>query len=1026
MNPSRLFIERPVATTVLAVALVAFGLVSFLRLPVNDLPTVDFPTISVTAALPGADPETMANAVATPLERQFATIAGLDSMSSVNSAGSTRITLQFALDRNIDAAAQDVQTAMAQAAGRLPPDMDPPMLRKVNPSDAPILFLAFTSKALPLSQLDEVAETRVAQRLSMLSGVAQVLVFGSQKYAVRVYVDPNALNRRGLSLDRVIASLQAANSNVPSGLLRGKNHTFTVSADGQLENAAGFNNTIIAYQNGAPVFLRDVGHAVDSVENDRIATWFNGERAIVLAVQRQPGANTVAVVDAIRTLLPQLEAQLPGDARIHILFDRSDYIRASIHEVNLTLVLAVLFVTLVILGFLQNWSSTLITALILPTSIFGTFALMDYLGFSLNNLSLMGLILAVGFVVDDAIVVLENITRHIEQGRRPFKAAIDGAREIGFTVLSMTLSLVAVFIPILLMGGMLGRLFREFAVTVGAAVLLSGVISLTLTPMLCSRFLRARHAKGRAFEVFERTFERLRGAYARSLAASLERRGLMLLVSAVAIAFTAVLALLVPKGFIPRQDTGLIFGNTRAAEGVSYDELRAKQIEVTDIVRCNPNVASVMSSAGQGLGGVTGTNIGRIVVRLKPRAQRRDSADDVIAQIRRATAHVSGIQVFLQNPPAINIGSMIGQADFQLVLQGTDTRALYAEADRLEAKLKRLPMLRDVNSDLQLRDPQVQVHIERERAATLGVSPQAIESALYNAYGGRRITTLYTPVDQYSVILELDDQYQRDVNALNALYVPTAAGGVVPLGAVARVGTGVGPISVSHYDQLPAVTLSFNIARGAAVGDAVTQIQKEAGVLPAGVSMTFSGSAKAFQQSMRTLPILLLITIAVIYMILAILYENAWHPVTILTALPLAGFGALLTLLVTGNELNIFSFVGIILLVGLVKKNGIMMVDFAITLQRDQNLSARDAIYQASLIRVRPIMMTTVAAILATLPIALGFGAGAETRRPLGIAVVGGLLFSQILTLYVTPAFYVSMDRLRARLKAKRGEGGSV
>lgn len=1022
MNLSKVFIERPVATTVLVAAIIIFGIVAFRSLPVNDLPNVDFPTIQVTAELQGANPEVMASTVATPLERQFSQIAGVTSMNSVNTTGRTRITLQFSLERQIDAASQDVQTAISQAMRRLPDGIDPPTLRKVNPSDNAILILSLSAKTLPLPQLDEFADSHIAQRLSTVNGVAQVVVFGSQKFAVRVYLDPEALSKRGLGLEKVVSAIQSANSNLPSGVLQGAARNFTVKSSGKLERAKNFNDLIVAYQDGMPVRLSDVGRAEDSIENIKVKSWLNDDRAIILAVYRQPGANTVQVVKDIRKQFPAIEREAPPGVSFSVVNDRSEFIQSSIDEVTFHLLLSMALVVVVILVFLRNITSTLITALILPTSVIGTFAAMYLLGFSLNNLSMMAIILAVGFVVDDAIVVLENITRHMEMGKDRMRAALEGAKEIGFTVLSMTVSLTAVFIPILFMEGMLGRLFREFVVTVGVAVLISGVVSLSMTPMMCSLLLKPSHNHGRAYQFFEKLFDTARDFYGSTLRWTVRHRGLMLIVSVVFLVLTGVIYKMVPQGFIPRQDTGVFFGNTRAPEGVTFAELERRQAQVSAIVQKHPDVEAVTSTAGQGTGGVVGDNVGRVIVRLKSRDERKLGADQIIQELRRSFAGgAQGLQVFMNNPPSINIGGLIGNADYQMVVLGSDLRTLYGPAQELESRLRESNVFRDVSTNLELRNPEIQIEIQRDRAATLGVTPQQIEATLYNAYGGRNISTLYGATDQYNVLLELDPRFQRDINALRSLYVQSSTGRMVPISAVADIRMGVGPVSVSHYGQLPSVVLSFNVAPGVSIGDAVVRAQQIArDTLPSGVSATLAGSAKAFEEAFRTLPILLIITILVIYMVLAILYEHYGHPITILTALPFAGFGALLMLLMFKQELNVFSFVGVILLVGLVKKNGIMMVDFALQLQREKGLPAAEAIVEASVIRFRPIMMTTMAAIFATLPLALGTGTGSEMRQPLGIAVVGGLVFSQLLTLYVTPTFYVSMARLEEWLRRRK------
>ena len=1012
MNVSRVFIERPVASSVLFVSILFFGWLGFRTLPVNDLPNVDFPTITVTASLPGASPVVMANTVALPLEREFSRISGVDEMVSSSTTGNSRITLTFSLQRDIDSAAQDVGTAISQAIRRLPGDMDPPTLRKLNPADAPVLILALAAKNVPMADLDKFADSHISQRFSTVNGVAQVTVFGSQKYAVRVFVDPNALSKRGLGLDKVVSAIQSANSNLPSGALQGNARSYTVRSDGGLERAVDFNPLIIAYKDGKPIRLSDIGRAEDGVENEKIRSWYNGERALILAVFRQPGSNTVEVVQQLRDLLPEIEKEMPAGATLNVVVDRSEFIRESIHDVSFTLVLSIVLVVGVILVFLRNIRATLVTALVLPASVLGTFAVMQMLGFSLNNLSLMAITLAVGFVVDDAIVVLENITRHMEMGKERMAAALEGAKEITSTVLTMTISLVAVFIPIMFMEGMVGRLFREFAVTVGVSVLISGAVSLSITPMLCSRLLRPTHVHGRLFNLSERLFDAARNGYVASLRWTLSFQGTLLFLSVAVLLLMGVLYEAVSKGFIPRQDTSLIYGNTRAREGTPFKNMVRSQQAIAEIVQKNPAVDGVISTAGQGVGGTFGDNIGRFIVRLKPRDERAAGADEVIQQIRREAARNQDVRLFISNPPAIRIGGTLSTSDYVFTITGTDLKDLYGPGQALEERLKALPLLRDVSTNLELRNPEIQLNILRDRASALGISSQQIELALFNAFGGRRVSTLYGAADQFQVLFEVDRRFQGDINAMESIYIQSASGAMVPLSTVAEIKSGVGPISVAHLGQLPAVMLSFNLAPGASVGEAVTAVSAIAReVLPDNVSSSFAGSAKAFQEAFRSLPVLLMITIILIYIILAILYEHYGYPLTILTALPFAGFGALLTLLLFGEELNIFSFVGIILLIGLVKKNGIMMIDFALQEQRDRGMAPRDAIVEACKVRFRPIMMTTMAAIFATLPIAMGYGAGAETRRPLGIAVVGGLVFSQFLTLYVTPVFYVTMDR---------------
>ena len=1018
MNFSGLFIRRPVATTLVMLAILLFGIMGYRLLPVSDLPNVDFPTISVNAGLPGANPETMAAAVATPLEKQFSTIAGIDAMTSTSTQGGTSITLQFALSRDIDAAAQDVQAAISQVVRQLPQGMLPPSFRKVNPADSPILFLAVSSPTLSLSALDEYAETFLAQRISTVEGVAQVQVFGSQKYAVRVQIDPQALVARGIGIDEVAAAVDAGNPNVPTGTLWGPHRAYTVLADGQIQSAPEFRQLVVTYKDGAPVRLQDVARVLDDVQDNKTASWFDGARAIVLAVQRQPGTNTVEVGDGVKRTIAALGPQLPASVRIQTLYDRSQPIRDSVHDVKITLFITLCLVVLVIFLFLRNVSATVIPSLALPLSIVGTFAAMFLLGYSLDNLSLMALTLSVGFVVDDAIVMLENIVRHMEMGKRPLEAALDGAREIGFTILSMTLSLTAVFIPVLFMGGIIGRLFHEFAVTIGIAILVSGFVSLTLTPMLASRFLRPPREQhhGRFFEATERVYERVLGAYERSLAWVMDRRPAALAFSAAILLGTAGLFLLVPKGFIPTEDTGLIQGTTETIEGSSYEAMASHQQQVAAVLAADPNVDHFMSSVGGGT-----MNQGRVTIRLKPRNQRRLDADGVARELAPKLATIPGIRTYLQIPPVIRIGGRPTKTQYQFTLQGADIQSLYDNAGALEGKLREVPILRDVTSDLQIKNPQVQVHIDRDRVAELGLTVEQVEQALYDAYGTRQVSTILTPNNQYWVVLELLPQYQQDLTALNMLHIRSPRGALVPLSTLASVTPDVGPLSVNHSGQQPSVTLSFNLAPGASLGEAVSAVQRLARqTLPATISTSFGGTAQAFQASQQGLAFLLILAVMVIYIVLGILYESFIHPLTILSGLPFAGFGALLTLLLFRTELSIYAFVGIIMLVGLVKKNAIMMIDFAIAAERRSHKTAREAIIEACRVRFRPIMMTTMAALMGTLPIAVGWGAGAESRRPLGLAVVGGLAFSQIVTLYVTPVFYTYLDALQQRLSRRR------
>ena len=1024
MNFSAIFIKRPVATILLMLGISMFGVLSYTVLPVSDLPNVDFPTLSVSAGLPGADPTTMASAVATPLERQFSGIAGIDSMTSSNSMGSTSVTMQFDVSREIDGAAVDVQTAISAAMPLLPPGMPSlPSFRKQNPSDSPILFLALTTTSMPKWKLDEYAQVVVGQRISSVNGVASVNLMGSQKYAVRIQVDPEKLASRGIGINEVSDAIRNWNANVPTGTMWGPQQAYSIQTNGQLPTAEDYAQMIVTYRNNAPVRLADLGVVRDGSEDERTMAW-NWSRAtkkfeqgVNLMVMRQPGSNIIEVNDAVKKLLPSIQKQLPPTVDLKIRSDRSKNIREAFADIQMTLLLSLGLVIMVIFLFLRKATATIIPTVALPVSLVGTFAVMYLLGYSMNNLSMMAIILSVGFVVDDAIVMLENIVRHIENGLTPMEAAYRGSKEIWFTIVSMTISLAAVFIPILFMGGVLGRLFHEFAVTITTAVLISGFVSVSLTPMLASRILRAHSTEKPSLlsRIIEAPLVFATRMYEGSLRWVVKHHFVMVVVFVAMFGTTIWLFERVPKGFIPDVDTDQIYVNTEMAQGTSYLAMRGYQERINQILTTDPDVESFMSSVGGGMmGGGGGGNSGRLFVALKPLKERKASAAEIANRLRPKLGAIPGVRAVPTLPPALRLGGRGSSSSYQVTLQAADTVQLYREGQRFEREVAKLPSVLDINSDIQMRSPRVRIDIDRDKAATYNLDVRMIEQAIYNGYGNNFASTIYAPNNQYRVMLEVTPRYQAFSDMLAKLYLKSGDGRLIPLDAVTKRSEDVGPQTINHSGQLPSVTVSFNLKPGIALGEAVEEIKEMAREkLPSNINLTFAGTAKVFQDSLANMTMLLVVAILVVYIVLGVLYESFIHPLTILSGLPSAAFGALLTLTIMNVELNLYAFVGLILLIGLVKKNAIMQIDFALQAQRNHGVGAAEAIFEGCVTRFRPIMMTTAAALLGAVPIAIGYGAGGDSRKPLGLVVVGGLLFSQAITLYLTPVVYVYLDKLQ-------------